>query len=186
MRVRLPPPCLQRLAQRWGLTDGKSVEQTEADLKLLFPQSLWKELHLQVSGTPSPRRPQLPLPASSQATMRPGSACLIDCTILSQLSPFSVVCPNNHLLLLQIIFFGREKCPAQRHDPILCPVCSWAAVPPFNKPGVSPLKPGKSKAAAAGGSGKAATAGGGGKAAAAIAAAAAPAKRSRRSSADKS
>ncbi|EFN53388.1 hypothetical protein CHLNCDRAFT_12569, partial [Chlorella variabilis] len=60
---------IHRLAQRWGLTDGKSVEQTEADLKLLFPQSLWKELHL------------------------------------------------------QIIFFGREKCPAQRHDPILCPVC---------------------------------------------------------------
>ena len=28
---------------------------------------------------------------------------------------------------LQIIFFGREHCPAQRHDPVACPICSWAA-----------------------------------------------------------
>ena len=39
---------IHRLAQRWGLTDGRSVEQTEADLKALFPQHLWKDLHLQV------------------------------------------------------------------------------------------------------------------------------------------
>lgn len=40
---------IHRLAQRWGLTDGKSVEQTESDLKALFQEALWKELHLQVS-----------------------------------------------------------------------------------------------------------------------------------------
>jgi endonuclease-3 len=77
---------IHRLAQRWGLTDGKSVEQTESDLKALFQEALWKELHL------------------------------------------------------QIIFFGREKCPAQRHDPVTCPICSWAAVPPYDKAGNSPLK----------------------------------------------
>ncbi|KAL4435867.1 hypothetical protein ABPG77_000629 [Micractinium sp. CCAP 211/92] len=82
---------IHRLAQRWGLTDGKSVEQTEADLKLLFPQQLWKDLHL------------------------------------------------------QIIYLGREHCPAKQHDPVLCPVCSWAAVPPYNKAGVSPQKAGGSK-----------------------------------------
>ncbi len=31
---------------------------------------------------------------------------------------------------LQIIFFGREHCPALRHDPLGCPICSWAANPP--------------------------------------------------------
>ncbi|KAL4458760.1 hypothetical protein ABPG75_013625 [Micractinium tetrahymenae] len=82
---------IHRLAQRWGLTDGKSVEQTEADLKLLFPQHLWKDLHL------------------------------------------------------QIIYLGREHCPAKSHDPLLCPVCSWAAVPPYNKAGVSPQKAGGPK-----------------------------------------
>jgi endonuclease-3 len=30
-------------------------------------------------------------------------------------------------LHLQIIFFGREYCPAKRHDPAVCPICSWAA-----------------------------------------------------------
>ncbi|PSC76466.1 conserved oligomeric Golgi complex subunit 5 [Micractinium conductrix] len=90
---------IHRLAQRWGLTDGRNVEQTEADLKLLFPERLWKDLHL------------------------------------------------------QIIFFGREKCPAQRHDPVHCPVCSWAAVPPYDKAGVSPSKAGGPKKAAAAGSG---------------------------------
>lgn len=40
----------------------------------------------------------------------------------------------------QIIFFGREKCPAQRHDPVTCPICSWAAVPPYDKAGNSPIK----------------------------------------------
>lgn len=33
-------------------------------------------------------------------------------------------------LHLQIIYFGREHCPALRHDPAACPVCSWAAAPP--------------------------------------------------------
>jgi endonuclease-3 len=32
-----------------------------------------------------------------------------------------------NLLHLQIIYFGREHCPAQRHDPSVCPICSWAA-----------------------------------------------------------
>ena len=39
---------IHRLAQRWGLTTGQSVRQTEADLKRLFPQSRWNELHLQI------------------------------------------------------------------------------------------------------------------------------------------
>ncbi len=39
---------IHRLAQRWGLTSGKSVVQTERDLKRVFPQSLWNELHLQI------------------------------------------------------------------------------------------------------------------------------------------
>lgn len=38
---------IHRLAQRWGLTSGKSVVQTEADLKALFPKSAWNALHLQ-------------------------------------------------------------------------------------------------------------------------------------------
>jgi endonuclease-3 len=33
------------------------------------------------------------------------------------------------LLHLQIIWFGRERCPAQRHDPGACPICSWASGP---------------------------------------------------------
>lgn len=70
---------IHRLAQRWGLTAGHSVEQTEADLKLVFPERLWRELHL------------------------------------------------------QIIFFGREACPARSHDPAACPICSWAAVPPYDR-----------------------------------------------------
>jgi len=47
-------------------------------------------------------------------------------------------------LHLQIIYFGREHCPAQKHDPQVCPICTWAAVPPFDRPGVSPLKAGQS------------------------------------------
>tara|TARA_B100001115_G_scaffold148298_1_gene116969 strand:- start:41 stop:694 length:654 start_codon:yes stop_codon:yes gene_type:complete len=38
---------IHRLAQRWGLTSGKSVKQTEKDLKLLFDKSKWRDLHLQ-------------------------------------------------------------------------------------------------------------------------------------------
>ncbi|KAG2487680.1 hypothetical protein HYH03_013680 [Edaphochlamys debaryana] len=64
---------IHRLAQRWGLSNGKSVEQTEQDLKTLFPQDKWRDCHL------------------------------------------------------QIIYFGREHCPAKSHDPAACPVCSWAA-----------------------------------------------------------
>lgn len=81
---------IHRLAQRWGLTlDGKTVEQTEADLKVVFPQDTWIRRHL------------------------------------------------------QIIYFGREHCPAQRHDPTSCSICSWAAVPPYDKPGASPARPGQ-------------------------------------------
>ncbi|NND73937.1 MAG: endonuclease III [Ilumatobacter sp.] len=64
---------IHRLAQRWGLSNGKNVEQTERDLKAVFPESTWARRHL------------------------------------------------------QIIYFGREYCPAQRHDLTGCPICSWAA-----------------------------------------------------------
>jgi endonuclease-3 len=66
---------IHRLAARWGLSDGKNVEKTEADLKAAFGQDLWNRLHL------------------------------------------------------QIIYFGREFCPARRHDLTACPICSWAASP---------------------------------------------------------
>jgi len=39
---------IHRLAQRWGLTSGKSVVQTEEDLKRLFPKKNWNKLHLQI------------------------------------------------------------------------------------------------------------------------------------------
>jgi endonuclease-3 len=64
---------IQRLAARWGLSDGSSVEKTERDLKALFPADTWNRRHL------------------------------------------------------QIIFFGREHCPARAHDLEACPICSWAA-----------------------------------------------------------
>lgn len=71
---------IHRLAQRWGLTPpGPSVEQTERDLRAVFPDAgHWRDLHL------------------------------------------------------QIILFGRAYCPAKTHDPSACPICSWAAVPPFD------------------------------------------------------
>lgn len=64
---------IHRLAERWGLSDGSSVEKTERDLKKLFPEESWGRLHL------------------------------------------------------QMIYFGREHCPALRHDRTTCPICSWAA-----------------------------------------------------------
>ena len=39
---------IHRLAKRWKLSSGKSVEQTEADLKKLFPREKWNKLHLQI------------------------------------------------------------------------------------------------------------------------------------------
>lgn len=39
---------IHRLAQRWGLTTGKNVVQTERDLKRLFPETSWNDLHLQI------------------------------------------------------------------------------------------------------------------------------------------
>ena len=39
---------IHRLAQRWGLTSGKNVIQTEKDLKKLFPENSWNKLHLQI------------------------------------------------------------------------------------------------------------------------------------------
>ena len=39
---------IHRLAQRWGLTNGKNVIQTETDLKKLFPKKSWNKLHLQM------------------------------------------------------------------------------------------------------------------------------------------
>jgi endonuclease-3 len=65
---------IHRLARRWGLSNGKSVEQTEADLKKLFPESSWNKLHL------------------------------------------------------QIIYFGREYCPARGHVKEQCPICSLYGV----------------------------------------------------------
>src|SRR5690606_31265140 len=39
---------IHRLAQRRGLTEGRNVQQTERDLKQLFPKSSWNKLHLQI------------------------------------------------------------------------------------------------------------------------------------------
>jgi endonuclease-3 len=39
---------IHRLATRWGLTSGKNVEETERDLKLLFPKKIWNKIHLQM------------------------------------------------------------------------------------------------------------------------------------------
>ena len=39
---------IHRLAQRWGLTNGKNVIQTERDLKKIFPKKSWSKLHLQI------------------------------------------------------------------------------------------------------------------------------------------
>jgi endonuclease-3 len=39
---------IHRLAQRWGLTNGKNVIQTEKDLKRIFPKKYWSKLHLQI------------------------------------------------------------------------------------------------------------------------------------------
>ena len=39
---------IHRLAQRWGLTNGKNVVQTEKDLKRIFPKKNWSKLHLQI------------------------------------------------------------------------------------------------------------------------------------------
>lgn len=39
---------IHRLLTRWGVTNGKSVEQTERDAKKLFPKELWNKLHLQI------------------------------------------------------------------------------------------------------------------------------------------
>ncbi|MEO1334522.1 MAG: endonuclease III [Myxococcota bacterium] len=64
---------IQRLAGRWGLSAAKTPDQTEDDLKKIFPRSSWAKLHL------------------------------------------------------QIIFFGREHCPALYHDLAECQICGWAA-----------------------------------------------------------
>ena len=42
---------IHRLAQRWGLTKGKNVVQTEKDLKRIFPKKNWSKLHLQIIFT---------------------------------------------------------------------------------------------------------------------------------------
>lgn len=60
---------IHRLAQIWKLTDGKNVEQTERDLKKLFPEASWNKLHL------------------------------------------------------QIIFYGRQECPARGCDGLRCKLC---------------------------------------------------------------
>ncbi len=63
---------IHRLAARWGLSNGKNVVKTEADLTKLFPEDTWIRRHL------------------------------------------------------QIIYFGREHCPARGHDLRQCPICGWA------------------------------------------------------------
>jgi endonuclease III len=63
---------IHRLAGRWQLSRARTVEETEADLKAVFPRERWSRLHL------------------------------------------------------QFIYFGRQHCPALRHDPAACPICSWA------------------------------------------------------------
>jgi endonuclease-3 len=60
---------IHRLAYRWGLSNGKNVEQTEKDLKKIIPISKWNKAHL------------------------------------------------------QIIYFGREYCPARGHHWQTCPIC---------------------------------------------------------------
>ncbi|MEO8215660.1 MAG: endonuclease III [Acidobacteriota bacterium] len=64
---------IHRLAWRWALSNGRSVEKTEKDLTAVFPRTSWSRLHL------------------------------------------------------QMIYFGRQFCPALRHDFENCPICSWAA-----------------------------------------------------------
>jgi endonuclease III len=64
---------IHRLAARWGLSNGTTVERTERDLKAVFPRETWNDRHL------------------------------------------------------QMIYFGREYCPALRHDLAACEICSWAA-----------------------------------------------------------
>jgi endonuclease-3 len=64
---------IHRLAARWGLSDGSTVEHTERDLKKVFPRDTWNRRHL------------------------------------------------------QIIFFGREYCPALYHDLSTCMICGWAS-----------------------------------------------------------
>jgi endonuclease-3 len=39
---------IHRLLTRWGITNGKSVEQTERDAKVLFPEEIWNKLHIQI------------------------------------------------------------------------------------------------------------------------------------------
>lgn len=70
---------IHRLAHRWGLSNGKSVVQTERDLKKAFPEEKWNKLHL------------------------------------------------------QMIFFGREHCPALRHDPQACQICCMHGRKSLNK-----------------------------------------------------
>ena len=65
---------IHRLAYRWGLSSGRSVEQTEADLKRLFPEDAWGRLHL------------------------------------------------------QLIYYGREHCPALHHRIEECTICRRYAV----------------------------------------------------------
>jgi endonuclease III len=64
---------IHRLAHRWRLSNGKSVEKTEHDLKKVFPREEWARRHL------------------------------------------------------QMIYFGRQYCPARGHVKADCPMCSWAA-----------------------------------------------------------
>jgi endonuclease-3 len=83
---------IHRLAERWGLSDGRNVEQTERDLKAAFPEDTWIRAHL------------------------------------------------------KIILFGREHCPALRHEASKCPICSWAAPVSSGSQRAKPAKRSKSSA----------------------------------------
>ncbi len=43
-------------------------------------------------------------------------------------------------LHLRLIYFGREHCPAPRHDPTACRICAWAAVPPYDRRALCQLR----------------------------------------------
>ena len=69
---------VHRLAERWGLSNGTSVERTEADLKAVFPIETWNDRHLQIifssaANTAPPAATTSP-PARSAAGRRPRSA----------------------------------------------------------------------------------------------------------------
>ena len=116
---------IHRLAQRWGLTGGRSVEQTETDLKTLFDRPLWRVLHLQI------------IYFGREVCVRAHMLAVVLLVCVCQ--PLS---PNAPLPAHSPAHPPSQLCPAKAHDPSACPICSWAAVPPYDKAGASPAKAG--------------------------------------------